>query len=184
MQPVAKTKLQTLDLLLASANDGDERAYRQFLTEAAKLLRRFVARRVPGHGAAFDVEDLVQDILLAIHNKRHTWRRGDPVAPWLFAIARYKTVDAYRRHGRRIEVDIADFADRIEDPAALPAATGHDVAKALGALAAGQRAVVSSLSVEGKSIGETAERLGMSEGAVRVAFHRGIAAITRKFGHE
>lgn len=184
MPPASSSKLQALDDLLLAANAGDEKAYRAFLVEVSVIVRRFATRRMPRQSAGFDVEDLVQEILLAVHNKRHTWRAGEPVAPWLFAIARYKAIDAYRRRGRRIEVDIADFSDVIEDPGAVPSAVGHDVSRALDSLAGRQRAVVSALSVEGKSIGETAEKLDMSEGAVRVAFHRGLAAIAKKFGRD
>ncbi|MEX6505902.1 sigma-70 family RNA polymerase sigma factor [Jiella sp. M17.18] len=182
MEPASGSGSQPLEALLNAALGGDERAYRHFLQEAAKLLRRFVGRRVPQNAAAFDVEDLVQDILMAVHAKRHTWRRDEPVGPWLYAIARYKTIDAYRRHGRRQTVDIADFSDLLDDPAAIPTAVGQDVQRALGTLAGRQRAVVSSLTVEGQSISETAERLGMTQGAVRVAFHRGLAALAKTFG--
>ncbi|NDW03894.1 sigma-70 family RNA polymerase sigma factor [Jiella pacifica] len=182
MQPASSSKLQGLDDLLRRALAGDEKAYRTFLTDAAIIVRRFAAQRMPRHSAGFDVEDLVQEILLAVHAKRHTWRPGEPVGPWLFAIARYKAIDAYRRRGKRIEIDIAGMGDVFEDPAGAPTAVAHDVSRAVASLGGRQRAVVSALSVEGKSISQTAEELDMSEGAVRVAFHRGLSAIARKFG--
>ncbi len=77
------------------------------------------------------MEDLVQEILLAVHSKRHTWRPGEPVAPWLFAIARYKAIDAYRRRGRRIEIDIGEMGDVFADPSATPTAVAHDVGRAV-----------------------------------------------------
>ena len=182
MSPASSTKLQALDDLLLRAVAGDEKAYRAFLTDAAVIVRRFAAGRMPRHSAGFDLEDLVQEVLLAVHAKRHTWRPGEPVAPWLFAIARYKAIDAYRRLGRRIEIDIADMGDVFEDPSAMPTAVAHDVKRAVASLGGRQQAVVSALSVEGKSISQTARDLDMSEGAVRVAFHRGLSAIARKFG--
>lgn len=182
MMPVSPAKFGRLDTLLNAANGGDERAYRQFLEESAKILRGFARRRAPANASGFDPEDLVQEILMAVHVKRHTWRAGEPVAPWLFAIARYKAIDAYRRHGRRLNLDIADFAEMLDDPAAIPTASGLDVTKALRLLVGRQREVVASLSLEGRSVGETASRLGVTEGAVRVAFHRGLASIAAKFG--
>ncbi|MBO0902956.1 sigma-70 family RNA polymerase sigma factor [Jiella sonneratiae] len=184
MAPASSSKLQGLDDLLLRAVAGDEKAYRAFLTDAAQIVRRFAAQRMPRHSPGFDIEDLVQEILLAVHAKRHTWRPGEPVAPWLFAIARYKAIDAYRRRGRRIEIDIDAIGDVFEDPSAVPNATAHDVGRAVASLGGRQRAVVSALSVEGKSITQTARDLDMSEGAVRVAFHRGLAAIARKFGKD
>jgi len=161
-----------------SALDGDERAYADFLASVAGLVRA-VARRRIGH--AVDPEDVVQETLLAIHLKRHTWRPDGAVLPWVFAIARYKLVDAFRRRGRRVEVDIADFAETLAEPE-RETASERDVQRALGRLPPVQRRVVTSISVEGCSIAETARALGMQETAVRVALHRGLAAIARGAG--
>jgi RNA polymerase sigma-70 factor (ECF subfamily) len=165
--------------LLRAALGGDERAYAAFLAAAARLVRGFARGRVGGHG--LDPEDVVQETLLALHVKRHTWKPDRPVTPWLYAIARYKLIDAYRRRGRRIDVDIDEVAETLAAPEP-DRPSGREIGKALAALAPGQRSVVSAISVEGRSIGETAASLGMSETAVRVALHRGLAAIARKFG--
>jgi RNA polymerase sigma-70 factor (ECF subfamily) len=165
--------------LLRAAIAGDEKAYSVFLARAAALVRAFARRRVGGRG--LDPEDVVQETLLALHVKRHTWRTDAPVTPWLYAIARYKLIDAFRRRGSRIHVEL----DEIAELAAAPEpdqASGREIGRALAALAPGQRSVVSAISVEGRSIGETAKSLGMTETAVRVALHRGLAAIARKFG--
>lgn len=164
--------------LLRESLVGDEKAYAAFLGGAASLVRAFARRRVPG---GLDPEDVVQDVLLAIHLKRHTWRQDHPVKPWLFAIARYKLIDALRRRGSRIDIDLDEIAETVAAPEP-ERPIGHEVSRALAALAPGQRSVVSAISVEGRSIGETARSLGMTEIAVRVALHRGLAAIARKFG--
>ncbi len=177
-----KGKPGRLEELLVLANAGDAQAYKTFLEDVADILRVFCKRKTPEHTASYGSDDLVQDIMMAVHLKRHTWRQGEPVAPWLFAIARYKAVDAYRRHGRRIHLDIADFHEVLADPSHGPNANSNDVTNALGLLSGRQRDVVSALSVEGRTIGETARHLGVSEGAVRVAFHRGLARISRRFG--
>lgn len=166
--------------LLRAAIAGDEKAYARFLASAALLIRGVVRKRA-GQGAA-DVEDVVQETLLAIHVKRHTWRSDAPVLPWLYAIARYKLIDAWRRKGRRIELDIADFAETLPSDGGEEAASDRDVDRALESLPAGQRNVVQSISVDGKSIPETAAALNMNEGAVRVALHRGLKAIAARFG--
>jgi len=165
--------------LLRSALGGDEKAYAEFLRRAAALVRGFVRRKAQG-GA--DAEDVVQETLLAIHLKRHTWRRDSPVLPWLFAIARYKLIDSWRRRGRRIDVDIDDFREVLAAPEPQETLNERDLGRVLDALPAGQRSVVSSISVDGKSISETAEKLGMNETAVRVALHRGLKALAAKFG--
>lgn len=165
--------------LLKAALAGDDRAYAAFLRRAAGLVRGFVRRRTAQGG--LDPEDVVQETLLAIHLKRHTWRDDAPVEPWLFAIARFKLIDAFRRTGRRMEVVLDDTFDA---PAPEPEeqASERDIGRALEALAPGQRAVVSAISVDGRSIAEAARALAMSEGAVRVALHRGLAAIARRIG--
>lgn len=170
-----------LAALLRAALGGDDKAYAVFLQRAAALVRGFVRRKAQG---ATDVEDVVQETLLAIHLKRHTWRQDAPVLPWLFAIARYKLIDAWRRRGRRIEVDIDGFSDVIAAPEPEQALSERDLDRVLEALPAGQRSVVSSISVDGNSIAETAMKLGMKETAVRVALHRGLKALAAKFGRD
>lgn len=123
----------------------------------------------------------MQETLLAIHLKRHTWRQDAAVLPWVFAIARFKLIDAFRRRGRRVEIDIAEFSELLAEPQKETVGP-RDIERALGGLASSQRAVVTSLSVDGHTVGETARALGMTEAAVRVAFHRGLGAIARRFG--
>lgn len=165
--------------LLKAGLQGDERAYAEFLRRAAGLVRGF-ARRRAGQGG-IDPEDIVQETLLAIHLKRHTWQSDLPVEPWLYAIARFKLIDAFRKVGRRMEVVLGETFD---PPAPEPEATAseREIGRALDTLAPGQRAVVAAISVDGSTISETASKLGMTEVAVRVALHRGLATIARKFG--
>jgi RNA polymerase sigma-70 factor (ECF subfamily) len=167
--------------LLRSAIAGDERDYARFLERTAALVRGFARRRTAEGGV--DSEDIVQETLLAIHLKRHTWIVDAPVLPWVYAIARFKIIDAYRRRGRRVEIDLDDVVETLAQPE-HDRLSDRDVGRALDALAPGQRGVVAAITVEGQSIGETARRLGMTETAVRVALHRGLAAIARKFGRD
>ena len=165
--------------LLLAALAGDEKAYAAFLREAAALVRGFARRRASD--GLVDAEDVVQDTLLAIHLKRHTWKTDAPVLPWIMAIARHKLIDAYRRRGGRIEVELEGILESLAQPDTEQPGT-RDIERALDALTPGQRRVVSSISVEGRSISETAEALAISQTAVRVALHRGLQAIARRFG--
>lgn len=160
---------------------GDERAYGDFLQEAACLVRHLARRKIV-HGG-IDPEDIVQETLLAIHLKRHTWRQDGPIMPWLYAIARYKLIDAFRNRGRRVEIEIGEIAETFAGPTSENV-SAREINQALATLALGQRSVVASISVDGRSIGETAKWLGMSETAVRVALHRGLAAIRERFGQK
>lgn len=165
--------------LLQAALRGDEPAYAEFLRRAAALVRSFARRRTT-HGG-LDPEDVVQETLLAIHLKRHTWRTDAAVGPWLFAIARFKLIDAFRKAGRSIEIQLGD---KFDAPAPEPeeSASERDIGRVLATLPPRERAVVAAISVEGLSIGEAARSLDMAEGAVRVALHRGLARIARNFG--
>ena len=117
---------------------------------------------------------------MAVHLKRHTWDSEAPFAPWLFAIARNKLIDTLRRRGRRIFVNIDDFAETLPGEVAEETASAAEVASQLGALPQRQRDVLQSIAVEAASIRDTAAKYSMSEGAVRVALHRGLAALTAK----
>lgn len=165
--------------LLRSALAGDERAYEAFLRQAAALVRAFAARRIID--GSLNPEDIVQETLLAIHLKRHSWRPDSPVRAWLYAIARYKLIDAFRRRGRHVEIDIGELAQSMAAPTADTVAT-WEVERALALLSPNQRSVVAAICVEGHSVGEAAKCLGISQGAARVALHRGLAAIARHFG--
>lgn len=169
--------------LMAAAIDGDGDAYHRLLQSLGPALRGVARRGLARYGAGDgDVEDVVQETLLAIHLKRATWDRGKPIGPWVTAIARHKLIDALRRRGRRAEIPIDDVAEGLafEAPAADQpggAIERRDVDRMLERLGGRQRDIVRAVSVEGRSIRETAERLDMSEGAVRVALHRGLRAL-------
>lgn len=172
-------------VLLAAANRGDAAAYRRFLTQVAPALRSFVRRALSRSGAPqADAEDIVQEILLAVHLKRQTWISSAPVAPWVFTIARHKTIDFLRRHGRRVHLPIDDFTEVLSAGADAPDLIGTDIDRCLATLSPVQRKVVRSIAVDGASIAQTATNFSMSQGAVRVALHRGLAALAAKFSSE
>lgn len=165
--------------LLRAANAGDADAYRLFLDQLARLARAIVRSRLPNGSA--DVEDIVQETLLAVHLKRQTWDETLPIGPWVSTITRNKIIDHFRRRGRRLDVPIDDYIEVL--PAAQPEETlaPHEIDKLLATLNASQRAVVRAITVEGLSIRETAARFGKSEGAIRVALHRGLAALSAAY---
>lgn len=166
--------------LMRAAIGGDARAYDLLLRDLSAALRGRVRRvlKSSGHGDA-DPEDIVQEILLAIHLKRHTWRTNEPAGPWIAAIARYKTVDAMRKRGWRVHVPIEEFANTLAAEEPDRRASDRDVERSLGQLPASQRSVVQAIAIDGLSIGETANRLNLTQGAVRVALHRGLAALAK-----
>jgi RNA polymerase sigma-70 factor, ECF subfamily len=156
---------------------GDVGAYRQFLQQLSGYLRGYLRRRLPS--APADVEDVLQETLLAIHNGRHTWDPVQPLTPWLYAIARYKLIDFARsraRHAARMQ-PLDGFEDLLATSDEDPSQAGHDVAILLEQLPDRHRLPLLYVKVEGLSVREAAVRAGMSESAIKVGVHRGLKAL-------
>jgi len=169
--------------LMRAANAGDGAAYRRLLHEMAPALRSSARRGLARAGMPdADAEDIVQETLLAIHLKRHTWDPSAPIGPWITVIARNKLIDALRRRNRQHAVPIDDVIDVLAADEAAPDRGVASADRYVDALPDRQRAVVRAIALEGASIGEAAQKLSMTEGAVRVALHRGLAALSAKFG--
>ena len=100
------TQSDDLGALMKAAQDGDRSAYRALLGEIVPVLRRRLKRRFPFLPRQ-DLEDLVQDILLAVHAVRATYDPTRPFLPWLVAIARNRTADMARRYARRSAREVA-----------------------------------------------------------------------------
>jgi RNA polymerase sigma factor (sigma-70 family) len=163
---------------MRAAMTGDAGAYRQFLASLAPHVRAVARSRCRSLGAPEgEVEDIVQEVLLTIHLKRGTWDRSRPIGPWVAAITRNKLIDILRQRGRHITLPIEDFMDslRAEDP--TPELSTREVDTLLGHLKPQQKEIVRSISLNGSSIRETADRLQMTEGAVRVTLHRALKAL-------
>ena len=116
-----------------------------------------------------------------MHLKRETWDEAQPLEPWVRAIARYKLADHLRRRGFHDHVDIDDYADSLASPAAVDSADTVDSRRLLAGLPERQRRIVEEVSIEGRRAAEVAARLGMSEGAVRVALHRALKALAAAY---
>jgi RNA polymerase sigma-70 factor (ECF subfamily) len=163
---------------MRAAIAGDEAAYRRLLEDLSRLLRGVVRRGFAGVGVARDdVEDVVQDVLLAIHLKRHTWDPTMPLGPWVLAIARNKMIDDLRRRGRRPEVPLDLTQFDIEGGDQQASIDAHDVSRVLNGLSERNREIVQAISIDGHSARDVADRLGMTEVAVRVALHRSLKAL-------
>jgi len=159
--------------LLRAANRGDTAAYAAFLAALAPVLRGIVRARAGGIDAALR-EDIVQEVLLTVHLKRHTWAEDRPVRPWVYAIARYKIVDAFRRNGRDITLPIEDFADIIPADAEPDPFAARDADRMLDQLDDRSRNILRAIAYEEMKLADLGPRFGLSEGAARVALHRAI----------
>lgn len=169
-----------LRALLLAGLDGGDAAYRDFLSELSSRLRAFLRKRL--QHAQDDVEDILQETLLAVHNARHTYRADQPLTAWVHAIARYKLMDFLRAHSRRDA-----FNDPLDDGDELltacdeePAQARRDVGALLEQLPDRQRLPIVHVKLEGLSVAETARLTGMTESAVKVGIHRGLKALAAK----
>jgi RNA polymerase sigma-70 factor (ECF subfamily) len=163
--------------LMRAANSGDNAAYERVLRLLAPALRTFAGRAVARTRTQVDAEDIVQETLIAIHLKRHTWIESEPIGPWIRAIARHKMIDALRRRGHRVHIPIEDLEDVLPAQETVSDYPRRDIERHLPRLPARQRDVIQAIAIQGQSIRQTAELLKMTEGAVRVALHRGVAAL-------
>lgn len=171
---------ERLQRLLAQGLEGDSRSYRDFLVGLTGYLRSFLLRRLSRRPD--EVEDLVQESLLAIHNKLHTYDRDLPLAAWVHAIAKYKLVDFLRRRQLSIPIEgsLSDGIDFFSSTNMDAAEARRDLLKLLEQLPEGQRRPIVHTKLEGLSVEEAARLTGMSPSAVKVGVHRGLKALAAK----
>lgn len=157
-------------------------AYRAFLAALAVHVRGFLLRRLaqrPG-----EVEDLLQEVLLAVHNARHTYQAQQPLTAWVQAIARYKLADHYRSYARHdaLHDGLEDDSDLFTASEEEAAQATRDLGKLLAQLPPRQRLPIVHVKLEGMSVEETARMTGLSASAVKVGIHRGLKALAKLIG--
>jgi RNA polymerase sigma-70 factor (ECF subfamily) len=169
-----------LRALLVSGLAGDAAAYHDFLKALSAHLRAYFRKRLSQR--MDEVEDLVQEVLIAVHNQRHTYQSDQPLTAWVHAIARYKLIDMFRAHSSRgalndpLDDELEVFA--VSDTDAADAK--RDLGKLLSTLPDKQRLPIVHVKVEGLSVVETAKLTGMSESAIKIGVHRGFKALAAK----
>ncbi len=153
-----------LDTLMARYQAGDSAAVTALVECTGPQLPRFFMAQSANRS---DADDLLQETWLRIHRVRHTYRPGEPVLPWFYAIARRVRIDHYRRAARtsgrerRLEelCDVTATLSRQEDQA-------DDLDTLLAPLSDGEREVILMMKVAGMSLEEVARASSLSVGAV------------------
>ena len=157
--------------LMAAAQAGNGGAYRRLLAELRVWLSRYYASRLP----LAQVDDAVQEALIAIHEKRHIYDPTRPFRPWLAAIARYKWVDRLRSMARqRTEELPADTAVGDHESAVTSAAL---LGQLMSTLKPAQAEAIRLVKIEGYSVEEASKRTGQSGSLIKVNIHRGLARL-------
>ena len=168
-----------LRVLMRAGLGGDAVAYRTLLSRLSATLRAYYKGRLARIGrSATEAEDLMQDALVAIHTRRHTYDPAQALTPWVYAIARYKLID----HLRRTRASMADLP--IEDAEEIMAQddyvgteSANDLTRLMSQLPEKMRRAIQAVKLEGLSVAEAASKCEMSESAVKVNVHRGLKAL-------
>lgn len=179
---LAEPHEQRLRALLLQGLDGAGPAYHAFLTEMTAHLRAYFRRRLAG--LPDEVEDLLQETLLALHNQRHTYDPAQPLTAWVHAIAKYKLIDMLRRRSNREQLHepLGEQHSLFAHSDLDAADARHDLALYLEQLPQQQRLPIIRMKLQGLSVAEAAAVTGMSESAIKVGVHRGLKALAALFG--
>ncbi|TAL99736.1 MAG: sigma-70 family RNA polymerase sigma factor [Paraburkholderia sp.] len=178
---LARGTEERLRALFVRGLDGDTAAYQAFLADLSAHLRGFLRKRL--FALQDDVEDLVQEILLAVHNGRATYRRDQPLTAWVHAIARYKLTDFFRARARReaLQIPLDEELEIFATSDTEAADASRDLSKLLEQLPDRQRLPILHVKLQGLSVTETAKLTGLSESAVKIGVHRGLKALAIMF---
>ena len=161
--------------------DGDAAAHKVLLTRLSAHLRAYFNARLARIGMApADAEDLVQETLIALHTRRHTYDRSQPFTPWVYAIARYRLVDYLRRSkGSAMDVPIEEAEEVLADDNPSSVESSLDLDQLMARLSPKARQAIQFVKLDGLSVSEAAARSGMSQSAIKVSVHRGLRALSR-----
>jgi RNA polymerase sigma-70 factor (ECF subfamily) len=159
----------SLESLMSRYQQADEAAAAALVSRMTPFLRRYFLAQFSNRAHA---DDLLQDTWMRLHRARHTYRPGEPVIPWILAIARYAGLDHYRKSSRREAHE--QQMDVLPDPPGPAAAApdGPDIEAMLSALPERQREVIVMLKISGMSIDEVARATSSSPGSVKQKAHR------------
>jgi len=171
--------------MLASL-DGDAVAHRALLGRLSGHLRAYYRSKLARAGRSVgDAEDLVQEAVLAIHLKRHTYDPDEPLTPWVHAIARFKLIDFLRRTRRSttdLPIDAAEDVTAGDDRSG--AESSLDLARLMELLPEKMRCSIVAVKLDGRSVAEAAARCGVSESLVKINIHRGLKRLAASIAKE
>lgn len=168
-----------LKALMLASLDGDATSYRSLLDRLSRRLRAYYKGKLAriGRGAT-ETEDLVQETVLAIHLKRHTYDPVEPLTPWVHAIARYKLIDFLRRTRTSFTDVPIDEADEVmAHDEHSDAESSYDIRRLMERLPKNMQCAIQAVKLDGLSTAEAAQRCGLSVSGVKVNVHRGLKAL-------
>ena len=173
-----------LRVLMRASLNGDAIAYRTLLGRLSANLRAYYKGKLARIGrSAAEAEDLMQEALMAIHTRRHTYDPAQALTPWVYAIARYKLIDHLRRtRALMADIPIEDAEEIMSQDDYIGTESANDLARLMSQLPDKMRRAIKSVKLDGLSVAEAASQCGMSESAVKINVHRGLKALATAIG--
>lgn len=168
-----------LQALMVAGQGGDAVAHKVLLSKLSSHLRAYFKVRLVQMGrSAAEAEDLVQEALIAIHTRRHTYDPSQLFTPWAYAIARYKFLDHLRRSKASIkDMPMEEAEELLAHDDLSDVESAFDLQRLLASISPKMRQAIQSVKLEGLTVSEAAARTGMSESAIKVSVHRGMKAL-------
>lgn len=167
-----------LSLLMRESQNGNSECYRQLLVRIQKMMASFIENsfRRLGLSALGGQEDVIQEVLLAIHTKRSNYDPSQYFLPWMYAIARYKIIDYFRKHRNHLNksVSLNDEIQNIDVMMTCGVDARLDLANLFKVLSEKQQTVLRLMKLEGLSISEVSKKTGYSASDIKVTVHRAL----------
>lgn len=168
--------------ILAMGAVSDNAAMAALLTAVAPLLRRYCVAQLSRYGHSDWAEDMVQEVMLTLHLKLHTFNTDLSFTAWMQAIAKHKIIDTLRRE-RLVQVPIEE-ADSWDDGTGEAAMARRDLMQLLARLKPPAGEIIHALKVDGVSIKDLAEKFTTSESNIKIIVHRGLRRLARLLTEE
>jgi RNA polymerase sigma-70 factor (ECF subfamily) len=173
-------KIDSLEVLIKQALNGDQRAYAALLRETSHFLRPYLAKRL---SFTNEVEDLLQEILISIHKARHTFDGNRPYKPWVYAIAKFRLQDYLRAHYSdqlHHAIELSEVEENLSEHVTETGISYESIIGEVQKLPEKQAIILQLMHRDGYTAKEVAEKMGMNESAVKVAAHRAYKVLRNK----
>ena len=176
-----------LSELVAAAVASDPIATQQVLSTVWPFVLRYCRARIGRIDRSFvSADDVAQEVCLSLVSALPGYRdQGQPFLAFVYGIAQHKVADARRAAARDRSLPVSEVPDQLEprpDPEqrALAGELTVVMAGLLAGLTEKQRQILVLRVVAGLSSEETADVVGSTPGAVRVAQHRALARLRNR----
>lgn len=165
--------------LIIKAQQGDSAAYKELLTGVSLFLKNYLRKRIFEKS---EIEEVLQEILMAVHKSLHTYDNNKAFMSWLLAITEYKVVDFVREFKKHaVETDLEPLSHFFSGTYA-DSDLRIDIDRAMNKLPEREKKILTLLKIEGQSAQEVAEKLDLTEANVKVIAHRAYQQLRLRLG--